>query len=89
MSKTVFLYVYGADFSAIDFEKKYNAQEVYESMLAEGVTHKVLEDTDDAYIEVKIKEFGEVDPEFVTWIMYELCDYDQLKAADIFEVKPV
>lgn len=89
MSKTVFLYVYGEDYSALEFERNYKAQEVYETMVAEGVTKKVLQDDDDSYIEVKIEEFNAVDPNFVSFVLNNLCDYDQLKSEDIYEVKPV
>lgn len=85
MSKTVFLYVYGDDYSALGFERKYNVQDVYEQMVAEEVTKKVIEN-DEYYIEAKIEEFGEIDPDFVSFMLNNLCDYDQLKSENIYKV---
>ena len=56
-------------------------------MLEEGVTSKVY-DTEDYYIEVEIKEFGIIDPDFEIFIKNELCDYDQLKATNIYQIYP-
>lgn len=86
MDKTVFLYVSGdGDYNALDFERNFNAQQVYQDMLNENVSKKVF-DTDDYYIVVQIKEFRAVDPEFISFVKNNLCDYDALKAEDIFEV---
>jgi hypothetical protein len=86
LKKNIFLYVYGDDYSALGFSEKYNTKEVYESMIAAGITHKILEN-DEYYIEVKIKEFGEIDPEFIYFMKDQLCDYDNLKNSDIFKVE--
>lgn len=85
MKKTIFLYVHGEDYSALTFGRDYNAQEVYEDMIAKGETTRTIS-TDDDYMEIEIVEFGEVDPKFESFIKDRLCDYDQLKSADIFEV---
>jgi len=86
MNKSVFLYVYGDDYSALGFEEKYDIQEVYESMVSEGVNKKILED-DEYYIEVEVKEFDEVDPKFIDWIQHDFCDYDDLKHSNIYQVR--
>lgn len=84
--KRVFLYVSGGDYSALDFDENYNAQEIYNKMKSDGITTTRL-DSDD-YIEVVIYEFGAIDDKFISFMKDRLCDYDQLKAADIFEVNP-
>lgn len=86
MDKTIYLLVSGGDYSALDFERNFNAEKVYQEMLEEGVTSRVY-DTDDYYIEVSIKEFGIVDPDFEIFIKDQLCDYDQLKATNFYQVK--
>ncbi len=85
--KSVYLYVYGDDYAAIDFSRNYNPQEVYEEMCSNGETHKIIDEDD--YIELRIIEFDKVDSTFVDWIKDNLCDYDQLKGRDIIEVQPV
>lgn len=88
MSKRVFLYVYGDDYSALHFDQEYDKQELYESMVNKNEKHRIIE-TDEFYIEIKIKEFGEIDDTFVQFIRDYLCDSDDLKNADIFEVKQI
>jgi hypothetical protein len=91
MEKTVFLYVRDdGDYGAVSFESQYKAQKVYEEMLAEGITRKDLPNLEDEgwAITVEIKEFGSVDPEFEFFVLDTLCDYDQLKAANIYRVEP-
>jgi len=82
--KRVFLYVSGVDYSALDFSRDYNAQEVYEEMIKKGLTQNTVDD-----IDITIKEFGEIDDKFIEFMKDYLCDYDQLSDADIFEVKPI
>lgn len=82
MSK--FLYVKGNDYAALNFEEKYNPQEFYNQMVVENVTEKILKD--DFYAEVEIKEFGVIDPDFLSFVQHELRDYDDTKHWDIFEV---
>ena len=88
MSKRVFLKVCGGDFSAMDFSTNFNAQTVYENMVADGATSVTLE-TDDCYCEVSIHEFGEIDDAFIRFAMDVWDDYDNMKNEDVFEVKPV
>ena len=89
MAKRVFLYVYGGDYSAVEFDGTYDEQIVYEEMVKEGETHKIIEGEDDFYAEVEIKEFDDIDDDFINFMKNRLCDYDNLKASDIFEVKPL
>lgn len=86
--KSVFLYIRGDDYSALSFDKRFNAQEVYEDMTSKGETSRTIDDDYD-YMDIDIVEFNKVDDKFLDWIKSNLCDYDQLKGSDIFEVKPV
>ena len=92
MEKTVFIYVTGdgGDYGAMYFEDQYDPQKVYEEMLAEGVTEKSVPhpEYDDEVIDVEIREFEAVDAEFVSFVFDEFCDYDALKAANIYQVEP-
>jgi hypothetical protein len=86
MAKTVLLLVSGdGDYGAMCFEQNFDADVVYKEMLAEGVTRKSVFH-DDGYgeeeIYVKIFEFGEIDPEFVSFMYDEFVDYDASKAKD-------
>lgn len=92
MSKTVVLMVYGdGDFGAMTFEQNYDAQEVYEEMVAEGVTQKTITHEDEKYrdedLYVSIHVFGEIDMDFVSLIFDEFVDYDDLKRQNIIFVK--
>jgi len=82
--KRVFLYVSGGDYAALAFEENFNAQKVYEKMVRRGLSEITVSDG----IDIIIKEFGEIDDKFIEFMKDHLCDYDQLKDADIFEVKP-
>lgn len=84
MKKSIFLYVYGEDYSALHFEENFDVNEVYNQMISEGVSKKVLDSED--YIEVKILEFNEVDNDFVYFVLNEICDYDVLKSQNIYRV---
>jgi hypothetical protein len=86
MSKSVFLYVHGDDYAALEFENNYNEQEVYTDMVAKGEKKRVLSG-DDYYIEVDIKEFnGQVPADFLDFIMHDFSDYDDLKHSKIYYV---
>lgn len=89
MGKAVYIFVRGdGDCDAMLFEETYNEQKVYEEMLAEGVSRKQLPVDDGMTIDVRIVEFDAVDPGFESFIKNELCDYDALKASDIYRVEP-
>lgn len=85
-----YLFVYDdGDFGAMTFEQNYDAQTVFNEMIAEGVTHKYVvdPDTEEADISVEIKTFGEVDSEFESFIFDKFVDYDSTKASNIYRVK--
>jgi hypothetical protein len=84
-NKSVFLLVEGEDFSALEFSKRHNIKDFYQKMISEGVKKKIIND-DDYYAEVEIVEFGEVDDKFIDFVKNVLCDYDGLKATDLFKV---
>ncbi|KAF6565310.1 hypothetical protein G9G63_09120 [Paenibacillus sp. EKM202P] len=87
MNKSVFLYVRGDDYSALTFDQNFNAQEIYEDMVRNGESSRTIDG--EYYMDIDIEEFEKIDTRFVKWIKNNLCDYDQLKGSDIFEVKPV
>lgn len=85
MNKTVFLHVKGDEYSALNFEQNFDEDVVYKQMLEEGVTSKTFE-SDEYYIDVYIIEFGEIDPEFIDFVKYQLIDYDDSKNENIYRV---
>lgn len=85
MSKTIYLYVHGDDYSALSFEQKFKPKEFYDQMVSEGVTKKVIDD-DNMYAEIEIKKFGFVDEEFESFVLHTLYDYDDSKHANIYKV---
>lgn len=82
--KRVFLYVGGSDYSALDFSENYIEQQFYEEMLKEGVQEKII-DKGEIYTEVYIKEFGEIDDNFISFIRDNFIEY--AKDTNFFEVK--
>lgn len=85
MSKSIFLYVNGGDYAALGFEQNFNTEDVYKEMVTEGVTEKTYE-SDDYYFDVAIKEFGEVDPEFINFLYNYVLDYDMMKSENFYLV---
>ncbi|QOV08312.1 hypothetical protein Kirov_113 [Bacillus phage Kirov] len=89
MNKTVLLHVSGGDYSAQDFEKHFNPQEVYDNMIADGHTLVVF-DSSEYYIEVRIYEFkDEVDGDFITYLHENFIDYDFAKHTNFYIVEGV
>ncbi|MER2007437.1 MAG: hypothetical protein ABS939_08285 [Psychrobacillus sp.] len=89
MSKRVFLYVSGDDFSAMHFDQEYSQkekQEIYNNMVSEGKTLKII-DKDELYAEIRILEFDEIDNNFLAFVFDNFVDYDVAKSKDIFEVE--
>lgn len=90
MSK--FIQVSGdGDFSVVDFlSSDLTISDIYKEMLEKGVTiiTKTITVDDDYEDELcfTLYEFNDVDPAFVEYVKNNLCDYDALKACDIFEV---
>lgn len=93
MNKTVVLVVSGdGDYGAMTFGQNFNPQEVYEQMVAEGVTRKTVVYDDPTYGEedlyCKICEFEAVDPAFFSFLVNEgLIDEDTLKYKDVHFVE--
>lgn len=94
MSK--FIMVYGdGDYGVETFaESEYGIKDIYNEMKKTGVkslTKRVTtNDGDDEYedtIYFELYEFGDVDPNFVDFMKNNICDYDQLKDRDIYEVE--
>lgn len=88
MSKRVFLFVSGEEYSALLFVQNFNPQEVYENMVKEN-KRSISIDHDGFDIHVTIKEFNEIDPKFIEFIQSEVIDYDHTKHKDFIEVQPV
>ncbi|PEV64108.1 hypothetical protein [Bacillus thuringiensis] len=91
MTKRVFLLVSGdGDFDAMNFEKKFDKQEVYENMLKDGVTRTTLTHEEEWGVDniyVSIHEFDVIDSEFIGFMVTEFLDYDYLKAKNFYEVE--
>jgi hypothetical protein len=85
MTKNVFLFVKGDDYSALNFEQNFNAQQVYDDMVSKG-EKRVSFESDEYYIDVYIKEFDDIDPEFIDFVRNEIHDYDSSKHYDFIEV---
>lgn len=89
MGKTMVLMVYGdGDYGAMTFEQNFSAQKIYEEMLEEGVTEKTVVYEDSMYgdedLHVSLHEFGEVDVDFINYMVEEFMDYDSMKAKDFY-----
>ncbi|WP_442637865.1 hypothetical protein [Rossellomorea marisflavi] len=74
VSKRVFLYVSGEEYSADYFERHYEAQSFYEEMVRKGKRAQIVEENG-YYFTVKIKEFGAIDDTFITFVR-EIMDTD-------------
>lgn len=88
MMKT-FLYVHGdGDYDAMEFEQNYDPQEFYENMIKQGYLKTSIEEIngEETNIEVKIIKY-EVSDSFLNFMNDHLLDYDDLKRANIFEVR--
>lgn len=89
MHKTVLLHVSGGDYSALNFEQNFNAQEVYDNMIADG-HNLVVFDTSEYYIEIRIREFKDaVDSDFISYLFEEMIDYDFAKHTNFYIVEGV
>ena len=82
----IILHVTGDDdFGAMTFESLNDPQQFYKQMIEEGVTEKSIEHEECGCIYISIKEFGDVDPEFVEYIK-DHQDYDESKNTNFFVV---
>lgn len=84
---TTVLHVSGdADFAAMNIEDDYGVMKAYEAAVAAGGYAEIELDCETAY--VTVKEFGEVDPEFIDFIRaYVQDDYEQTKATNFFIIE--
>ena len=87
-----FIYVWGDDdYSAAMFESsKYTPESIYFTMKKNNTKELTLDvEVDDYVTEVtfQLLEFGDVDPDFESFVLNEMCDYDALKASNIYRVE--
>lgn len=82
----IILHVSGDDYAAMHFEQNFNPKKVYEDMVIENKTFTYFE-SDEYYIDVKIRRFGDVDPAFIDFLHDQLIDYDASKHEDFFIVE--
>ena len=83
------LYVDGADYSAMDFssyldDNEMTLQDALDKVESEGIW--TYED-DDKYFEVRLKEFGDIDLDFIEFLRNEIIDEDLAKHVDFFVVE--
>jgi hypothetical protein len=76
------LIVTGGDFSAMHVDDRIGVKEAYKLAKENGGNYVI--DDDYVYAELSIREFGEVDPEFISFICDNFIDYDQSKDTDFF-----
>ena len=77
------LYITGdGDFTAMIVEEEYGIDKAVE--LCESNNGSYIIDTEDLYAELKIIEFGEVDPKFVDFIQDKFIDYDYSKYSNFY-----
>lgn len=70
---TKILHVFGDDYAALAFERLVEEGETAAEELwkeAAGTSVSLAWSTDDDYFEYSAKEFGEVDPAFIEWVLY-------------------
>lgn len=83
--RNIYLFVTGDEDAAIWFESTFNIREFYKEMVKEGLKEKSVK-VEGIQIDVKIKEFGEVDPEYERFVVDELCNEDHLRTHSLFWV---
>lgn len=82
------LYITGAgedDFGAMSVEQEIGVKEAYQLAKENGGSYTY--ETDETYADISIKEFGDVDPKFITFIRNEFIDYDNSKATDFHVIE--
>lgn len=80
------LEVFGDDYGAVIYENcveagKVDPKELWERANKDG---QQVYDEDDDYFEYLAHEFGEVDPNFITWVQGEIMDYDTSKSQNFY-----
>ena len=77
------LYITGdGDFTAKVVEKEYGIDKAIE--LCELINGSYILENDEIYAELKIYEFGEVDPKFIDFIVDKFIDYDSSKCTNFY-----
>jgi hypothetical protein len=82
------LWVTSDCFGAQAFEERFTVEEIAAQLSVDGdakVFEKV-EGDDGYYFEVKLLEFGDVDPKFIEFVHKKIQDYDQSKACNFYVV---
>lgn len=84
---TKFLFVTGdTDYDAMMFDdSEHTPESVYEMMKESNTTTLTLE-IEDFSVNFRLLEFGEVDVKFENFILSNLCDYDSLKATNVYRI---
>lgn len=75
------IYVYGDDdYAALDFERYFNGKSVKE------IIERFFDNEEeyDGDFEMKLYEFGEIDPEFIKFVCSSIQDYDQSKHENFY-----
>lgn len=90
---TKILEIYGdGDYCAVSYEDAISSGEVVARELwneSKDAGHKTLEyenEETDTYFEYKAYEFGEIDPKFLSLMLDDICDYDNLKHHCIYVI---
>lgn len=79
------LHVCGEEYSAMFISDKFGLEEAYK--LAEQQGGSCIIEDDENYAEVKVLEFGDVDPDFIDFITDNFIDYDNSKNEDFFIIE--
>lgn len=81
------LYVYGAEYSALSFEKDGDFTVEQITKLCEENNGNYTIANDDYYAEFKLYEFGEVDSKFIDFVYNEIQDYNFSKDCNFYIVE--
>jgi hypothetical protein len=79
------LYVHGDDYAALHIEDVLGVKGA--ALMASENGGELTIDNGEVYAELSIKEFGEVDPAFVSFVKYTLMDYDASKHENFFVIE--
>ena len=83
------LFVTGEDFSAVQFEEDYPTEKhwlaLFNELHKKEISRRV--DEEETYYEITAKEFGEVDPDFISFLRARILDYDQCKDTNFYIVE--
>jgi hypothetical protein len=79
------LYISGDEYSAMSVEQEIGIPKAIE--LATSNNGKYTYESDETFAELKILEFGEVDSEFVEFIVDNFIDYDRAKDTNFYLIE--